>query len=148
MICNNCGKTGLRNLQAIRAHLRWCAERPNKINPSGEGIQRPGPNRPPGPSVRLNSRGRNHFIPLVDSAGAEELEKVGLSIGVPARAARITTNYLSYLCNLEDPLGMWREMEYCPEVAPSRRKMWLRTWCTTRGIPLARWQLVAMGWDE
>lgn len=147
MICDNCGKTGLRNRQAIRAHLRWCPERPNNNNPSGEWIQRPSPTRPLRSSDRLNPRGRNQFIPLADIPGAEDLENVGLSIGVPAKAARITTNYLSHLCNLEDPLGMWREMEYCPEVAPSLRKMWLRTWCTTRGILLAQWQLVAMEWD-
>ena len=148
MKCRNCGKSGLRNLQALRAHLRWCPERQTNSNPSHEMGQKPRTTRPPRSSVRPYPREQNHFIPLADMPGAEELEEVGLSIGVPPKAARVTANYLSYITNLEDPLGMWREMQCCPEVAPRLRRMWLRTWCSTRGIPLAPWQIIAMGWEE
>ncbi len=145
MKCRNCGKRGLGNIQAVRAHLRFCPKRfeSRDVSPARQeaGGTRAAPEEIKWPPQPYTS------IPLSDMPGVEELEQTALGIGLPPRAVRVTANYLSYLCDLDDPLSIWYEMQNCPELSPGHRRMWLRMWCAVRGIPLEHWQLDYMGWE-
>ena len=143
MKCRNCGKKGLANIQAIRAHLRFCPSRPDSQQ---ENVEHP-------EAERRGRRGtssivRYQDIPVPAVPWVSELESTGIDIGVPPRVARTTANYLAMNFTLDDPLSMWNLMRDCPELAPARGRQWLRTWCTIRGIRLEPWQELEMGWDQ
>ncbi len=146
MECRNCGKKRLRNLQSLRAHLRWCPERPGqedrpKVRESAKSSEKHSNGIAP---LSDSHQAPYTSIPLDTNPVAGELEQVALRIGVPPLGARITSNYLIYVANLDDPLSMWDEMQHCPEVSPACRRRWIHMWCSTRGIPLAPWQKEVM----
>ena len=157
MKCRNCGKKNLDNIQAVRAHLRFCPNRPDRRDdrePVEHGMRRQRePDKASHPDRRRELSSDKGWppvpyeaIPLVDNPGAAELEDVALNLGIRPRVARTVSNYLSYNVDLDDPLWVWRELEGWPELSPAERHRWLRTWCSLRGIDLKLWHLTAMGW--
>jgi len=141
MECRNCGKKRLKNLQAIRAHLRFC---PNRNEPPTD--TRAGTNG----SKRLSADARRLLvpftaIPLLDGPGIAHLEETALAIGIPSRAARIAANYVGTNGNLDDATSIWNLLQECIEIRPGARRQLLRTWCGARGVaPLEEWQMDEM----
>jgi len=141
MECRNCGRKRLANKQALRAHLRWCPDRPTKR----------------AADVRVENRGYKQLrseapqlfvpdtsIPLLDAPGISDFEKTALFIGIPSRAARVTANYVGFNGNLENPNSIWGLLQDCDEIDLRARRRLLRTWCSTNGIPLEESQMEKM----
>ena len=141
MECRHCGKKGLANIQAIRAHLRFCPNRPEK----DDGQQEPHQGKPTYQGEK-HPRADLGQVPQGPITWAAEFEIVGVNLGIHPRTARIVVNYLGYVCDPDDPLSLWRELADCKEIRFSLRCRWVRTWCNLGGVPLAPWQEVAMGW--
>ena len=152
MKCFNCKKRGLANIQAIRAHLRFCPNRPDRPQDDEEirDTRRAGGATHSSPSTRRAPEVPAYEdIPSVDIPGVAELERAGIEIiGIDPRSARICANYLGGVTRLDDPLSMWTAMLWCPELSPGERRRWLRYWCAIREMPLNPWQEAAMGWDQ
>ena len=145
MECRNCGKKRLKNLQAIRAHLRFC---PNR-DPETPTDTRAGTNG----SKRLSADARRLLvpytaIPLLEGPGIANLEETALAIGIPSRAARIAANYVAANGDLNDALSMWDLLRDCYEIEPGEKRKLLLTWSNTRGVPLQDWQIDQMGWRD
>ena len=145
MQCWNCGRKGLANKQSVRAHLRFC---PNRYS-DGSTNAHTGPQGKHGPEAGS----RQLFvpyesIPLLNAPGVEGLEEPALAIGIPSRAARIAANYVGFNGDLNDALSMWDLLRDCYEIGTSKKRQLLRTWCSTRGVPLEDWQIDHMGWRD
>lgn len=145
MECRNCGKKRLKNLQAIRGHLRFCPDRYSE----GATDARTGASASRG----LSSAARQLFvpytaIPLLEGPGIAHLEETALAIGIPSRAARVAANYVGFNGNLDDAMSMWNLLQECIEIGPGAMRQLLRSWCGARGIPLEEWQMDEMAVRE
>ena len=128
------------NIQAVRAHLRFCPSRPD---PQEGDSEAPGPSVPDKdwPPVPYTA------IDLVDER-AGLLESVALPLGIRPWAARVVSNYLAYNADLDDVWSLWHYLQHCTELRRPEKVRWLHTFCWKTGIAAEDWKEEVSGKAE
>lgn len=136
MKCRNCGRRNLANIQAVRAHLRFCPNRPDSQEGGSEdptsSVDKEWPTVP------------YTAIDLVDERAAL-LESVALPLGIRPWAARVVSNYLAYNADTDDVWSLWHYLQHCTEVRRPQKVRWLHTFCSKTGIAAEDWKEEVLG---
>lgn len=145
MKCKHCGKRGLGNIQAVRAHLRFCPSRPGHQEKQPRSPQEQPIGRDPetflfkltDPAPTPANRKRNRAtgplaeqVPLAENYPlVKEFYEAITAIGIPDRNARIVSNTLGLMDVFGDADRLWAELKECAYLLSEReRAMIFRYW--------------------
>lgn len=112
---------------------RWWKKQGDSLVPDSGSSTGAGPAPPsagllPSPFVAVD--------PSTLESPRDQLEAVAVQLGIAPRPAAAMANYLSQSYDLANPESLWSGLMEVPEVNPSLRKRFWRTWVSFLGIPV------------